>query len=64
MENGCLDDVLVVKALYGLQSVLMCFGWIFHGCLDIVLWPISRSISRLFQVCCRVVLWRFEGCYM
>ena len=31
MENGCLDGVLMVKALYGLGSVLRCFGWCFHG---------------------------------
>ena len=31
MENGFLDGVLVVKALYGLGSILRCFGWSFHG---------------------------------
>jgi hypothetical protein len=30
MENGCLNGVLVVKALYDLGSVLRCFDWSFH----------------------------------
>jgi hypothetical protein len=57
----CLE---VVEALYGFESVSWCFGWSFHGCLEVVLWPIFRVTSGLFQVCCGVILWRFEGCHM
>jgi hypothetical protein len=35
MENGCLDGVLVVEALYGLGYTLWCFGWTFHGCCSL-----------------------------
>jgi hypothetical protein len=31
MKDGCLDDVLVVEALYSLGSILRCFGWSFHS---------------------------------
>jgi hypothetical protein len=35
MENGFLDDFLVVKALHVLRYVLRCFDWSFQGCCSL-----------------------------
>jgi len=47
MKANYLDGVLVVEALYGLRSILRCFGWSFHGCYSLSLEAVSLPIRLL-----------------
>jgi len=65
MKADYLDGVLVVEALYGLRSILRCFGWSFHGCyslgLEVVFEVVSLPIRLLGLGFCGFLKEKYEG---
>jgi hypothetical protein len=63
MENGCLEGVLVVKALYDLRSISRCFSYSFHSCCSLGWEAIFMSVFLLLQASWFRVLWEKQGDY-